>query len=56
VLADPLVGSGARVAETVRRLAAAVVTFVGQGLIGQGLNDDATMLLVEYRGNTDQPD
>gem|GEM_PF-4766696 len=38
-------------AETVRRLAAAVVTYVGQGL-----NDDATTLLIEYRGNADQPD
>jgi Stage II sporulation protein E (SpoIIE) len=38
-------------AETVRRLAAAVVSYVGRGL-----NDDATMLLIEYRGNTEQPD
>ena len=38
------------VAETVRRLAAAVVNHVGQGL-----NDDATLLLIEYRGSTDQP-
>jgi hypothetical protein len=35
------------VAETVRRLAAAVVAYVGQGL-----QDDATMLLLEYRGQS----
>jgi len=34
-------------AETVRRLAAAVIAYVGRGL-----NDDATMLLIEYRGNS----
>ena len=33
------------VAETVRRLSANVVSYVGTGL-----NDDATMLLIEYRG------
>lgn len=36
-------------AETVRRLATAVVAYVGSGL-----NDDATMLLIEYRGGTDR--
>ena len=47
-LADFLVRSShddVPVAETTRRLSAAVVAYVGQGL-----NDDATLLLIEYRG------
>jgi serine phosphatase RsbU (regulator of sigma subunit) len=47
-LADFLVRSShdqVPVAETVRRLSANVVSYVGTGL-----NDDATLLLIEYRG------
>ena len=50
-LADFLVRSShdqVPVAETVRRLSANVVSYVGKGL-----NDDATLLLIEYRGAGD---
>jgi serine phosphatase RsbU (regulator of sigma subunit) len=50
-LADYLIRStldGLPGAETVRRLSAAVGAHVGQGL-----HDDATMLLVEYQGGDD---
>lgn len=52
-LADFLVRSShddVPVAETTRRLSAAVVAYVGQGL-----NDDATLLLIEYRGRGERP-
>ncbi|MEO8267956.1 MAG: PP2C family protein-serine/threonine phosphatase [Ilumatobacteraceae bacterium] len=51
-LADFLVRSSldqVPVAETVRRLAANVVSYVGSGL-----HDDATLLLIEYRGAGDE--
>ena len=44
-----VVGQAGDVAETVRRLSLSVVDYVGVGL-----RDDATLLLIEYRG-TDQP-
>ena len=51
-LADFLVRSShdqVPVAETVRRLSANVVSYVGTGL-----NDDATLLLIEYRGASEE--
>jgi serine phosphatase RsbU (regulator of sigma subunit) len=52
-LADFLVRSShddVPVDETTRRLSAAVVTYVGKGL-----KDDATLLLIEYRGPDELP-